>query len=143
MEPTVLARRFLDVTLPDTVAAAIVAHARRAAPHECCGLLLASGSRIVEAVPARNISTTPLSTYTIEPGDHFHAIRSARDRTLDVVGAYHSHPRSLARPSATDRALAFSDFLFVIVGLAARDAEIAAWELVSGNFVPVPLVRTP
>lgn len=133
----------VEVTMPDAVVRSLVAHARREAPNECCGLLLGSGSEIVEALQATNISETPLRTYTIDPADHFRALRAARELGLDVIGAYHSHPRSAARPSATDLALAFSDFLFVIVGLGGGEPETTAWELVSGNFVAVPLVRTP
>lgn len=129
--------------LPHDVAAAIVAHAREAAPEECCGLLVAEGERIVRALRARNVSGARTRTYTIDPEDHFRAIREARAAGREVIGGYHSHPRSAARPSATDREQAFSGFLFLIVGLAHDEPEIAAWELVDGNFVPVSLVRTP
>ncbi len=40
-----------------------------------------------------------------------------------------------------DRSEAFEAFLFLIVGLAARQAEIRAWQLMDGNFVEVALVR--
>ena len=58
-----------------------------------------------------------------------------------MVGAYHSHPRSPAVPSETDRAEAFGEFLFVIVGLTADPPEFTGWTLVGGNFAAVPLVR--
>jgi proteasome lid subunit RPN8/RPN11 len=129
--------------LPEPVASRIADHARREQPHECCGLLLGTASRIVEAVPARNIAPKPSVRYTIDPDEHFAAIRLARSRGLEVVGAYHSHVRSPARPSETDRAEAFSDFVFLIVSLADAEPELTGWELRAGNFVPVSLVRTP
>jgi len=130
------------MTLPAHVASAIVAHARREQPQECCGLLLGTASTIVDAIPVRNVAERPGIRYAIDPKEHFAAMRLARTRQLEVVGAYHSHVRSPARPSETDLAEAFSDFLFLIVSLNGSEPDLAAWELQAGNFVPVSLVRT-
>jgi proteasome lid subunit RPN8/RPN11 len=129
------------VTLPGEVEAAILAHARQAIPAECCGLLLGLADTIVEARPARNVAEDPMRRYLIDPADHLQALRTARERSLDVVGAYHSHPRSLATPSPTDREAGFSHFLFLIVGLGADPPEFRAWHWDDGNFTAVPLVR--
>jgi proteasome lid subunit RPN8/RPN11 len=134
------------VRISRSAAAVIVAHARRDAPSECCGLLLGTADLILESIPARNTAADPARRYTIDPADHFAAIRRARELGIDVVGAYHSHPAGEPTPSETDQAEAFADFLFVIVGLA-RQPELAAWryreEGVGGNFGRVPLVPIP
>ena len=57
---------------------AVVAHAREAAPDECCGLLLGRKDAIVEAIRARNIAADPATRFVIDPADHFGAIRTAR-----------------------------------------------------------------
>jgi proteasome lid subunit RPN8/RPN11 len=129
--------------LSERVEAALVAHARQTAPGECCGLLIGTPEEVVDAVAARNLADDPATRYVIDPRDHLQALRSARQRGLQVVGAYHSHPRSAARPSATDAAEAFSEFVFVIVGLATHPPEVTAWTWVDGNFAPLPLVRFP
>ena len=129
------------MTLPASIEAAIVAHAREAAPAECCGLLLGDGSTIRAATPARNIADDVLRRYLIDPADHLQAIRDARQRALDVIGAYHSHPRSSATPSPTDEAGAFSGFVFLIVGLGLESPEVRAWTWTDGNFTALPLVR--
>jgi proteasome lid subunit RPN8/RPN11 len=129
------------VTLSDGVYFAIVNHARQLAPEECCGLLVGDESRILDAMPAENLAPDPVRRYLVDPRDHLHAIRTARARGLQVVGAYHSHPHSPAVPSATDASEAFSDFLFLIVGLATEPPELTAWSWSKGNFVAVPLVR--
>lgn len=129
------------MTISPRVVAAIEAHAEQERPRECCGLLLGSATVIVEAIATRNLAAQP-TRYLIDPVAHFAVIRAARDRGLDVVGAYHSHVESPARPSATDRAEAFSGFLFVIVSLATPAPDLTAWELEDGNFVPVSLVAT-
>ena len=129
--------------LPEAVAAAMVRHARAAAPDECCGLLLGSADRLTRAIAARNLAPDASRRYLVDPQDHLRAIRSARDRGEQVVGAYHSHTRSAPIPSDTDRTEAFPHFLFVIVGLGADPPDLRGWHFVDGNFVAVPLVRVP
>jgi proteasome lid subunit RPN8/RPN11 len=129
------------VILPDAVAAAIIAHARDAAPHECCGLLLGDRTRIIAAVRANNAADDPSRRYLVDPHDHFAALRIGRSRGQEVIGAYHSHPRSDAAPSATDQAESFEQFLYLIVGLGLEPPEVRAWKLADGNFAPVSLVR--
>jgi proteasome lid subunit RPN8/RPN11 len=131
------------VTLPNSVEAAIIAHARRDRPSECCGLLLGESDAIVEAVPLANAAENPERRYFIEPAAYLKVLRAARQRSLDVIGVYHSHPRSTATPSPTDAAEGFSHFIFLIVGLAMETPELTAWTWADGNFTPIPIVRSP
>jgi proteasome lid subunit RPN8/RPN11 len=97
----------------------------------------------VDLIPTRNVSERPTVRYTIDPVEHLAAMRVARAQGHEIIGAYHSHVTSPPRPSETDRAEAFTGFLFLIVSLAEPSVpELAAWELQDGNFVPVSLVRT-
>jgi proteasome lid subunit RPN8/RPN11 len=112
----------------------IVAHAREAAPRECCGLLLGSEDRVDHAWRARNLRESR-TEYLVAPEDHFAALRCARSRAIEVVGAYHSHPRGPAHPSETDRREAQESFLYLIVGgFDAPRPDFTAWRMVSGNF---------
>ena len=116
----------------------ILVHAREEAPRECCGLLVGSGESVTRGVRATNLDTAP-TRYSIDPADHFRAIRSARADGLDVIGAYHSHPASAAIPSATDiaEATSGSDFLYLIVSLI--DEEVRAYKIDDGKAVRIPL----
>lgn len=109
---------------------AIVAHARAEAPLECCGLLIGADGIVEEACPARNLDAAA-TTFLVDPADHFAAIRKARAAGRVVVGAYHSHPRSAAVPSATDRRQSHdAGFLHLIVSLADPAVpEVRAWWL--------------
>ena len=120
---------------------AVVAHARSAAPDECCGLLLGTVDDIVAARPTRNASEDAIRRYVVDPKDHFDGRRDARARGLEVVGFYHSHPHSPAAPSETDRAEAsFDDHLHLIVGLGTEPPQVAVFRLERGNFLAVPFV---
>ena len=124
---------------------AIVAHARREAPNECCGLLVGRVGEILEAVPASNGASDPTRRYEISPVDYFAQIRRCRrineqqSETFAVVGAYHSHPRGTPEPSETDNGQAFRDFVFLIVGLGGAGMQIAAYTLAGDALTPVPL----
>jgi proteasome lid subunit RPN8/RPN11 len=130
--------------IAQTALDAIVAHAREAAPAECCGLLLGHDGVVVEAVRTLNVADDQLSRFVINPKDHIDHRREARRRGFGVAGFYHSHPRSAARPSATDRAEAsYPDHLYLIVSLAYEPPEVGLFRLDpanAGNFVRLPFV---
>ena len=91
---------------------------------------------ILQAVEARNLSDDP-NRYLLDPADHIAIRRNARAAGLAVVGFYHSHPHSAARPSATDQAeAAYPDHLYLIVGVD----EVRLFRLADGNFVETPFV---
>jgi proteasome lid subunit RPN8/RPN11 len=125
----------------------VVSHAALESPMECCGLLVgpadlaaAGGCRVTGNVRCRNVRASP-TAYQIDPADHFAAIRDLRGSGRAVVGAYHSHPRSPAAPSDTDRREAFyPDFIWLIASLADEMPDIQAYRLSGGNFVPVRIV---
>jgi proteasome lid subunit RPN8/RPN11 len=128
------------VTVTASVVGDMLSHARAAWPEECCGLLLGGAARVLRVCRARNDSDQPGRRYLVAPEDHFAAIRAGRAEGLDVVGAYHSHPRGPAEPSETDRAEADgTDWLHVIVVPAT--GTVRAWRLDGGNFREVRLVR--
>lgn len=128
------------VAIPGVLIDQLVAEAMAGAPLEQCGLLIGRPGVVMRAFAARNADGAA-SRYTVEPADHFEALRAARHDRLEVVGAWHSHPAGGAWPSATDLAEAHADFLYLIVGLAPAP-EVRAWQLVDGNFVQRHLVRT-
>ena len=119
----------------------IVEHARETAPRECCGVLIGRGDEIVEAVRARNIADSPGSRFLIDPADHFAARRAARERGLEVIGFYHSHPASPAEPSPSDLAeFSYPGSLYLIVSLRAEPPEIGLFRFDGGNFQRISVV---
>ena len=119
----------------------VVGHAREASPCECCGLLLGRRGDIAEVFRARNIADEPESRFLIDPEDHFAARRAARTLGLDVVGFYHSHPRSPAEPSERDRVeFSYGGHLYLIVSVRAEPAEVGLFRFDAGNFQRLSLV---
>jgi proteasome lid subunit RPN8/RPN11 len=128
------------VILPRAVRDDVIAHAREMAPAECCGLLVGSAREIVAAVRAANLADNP-SRFLIDPKDHIRARRDARAGGLDVVGFYHSHPHSDARPSPTDLAEAsYENHLYVIVSLTGEAADVRLYRFTGTAFEAISYV---
>lgn len=131
------------VTIAGAALDAAVAHAREASPGECCGVLLGRRHEIAASFRTRNAADDP-NRFLIDPADHIEARRHARGRGLEVVGFYHSHPRTDARPSPADLAeAAYPGHLFLIVGLRSDPADIGLFRFEDERFLEVPFVRTP
>jgi proteasome lid subunit RPN8/RPN11 len=82
-------------------------HGEETYPHECCGVLLGKALESVNevelAVRAGNTRTDSAhNRYHIAPQELIAIQRQARERDLDIVGFYHSHPDHPARWSSTD-----------------------------------------
>ncbi|MCJ2177277.1 Mov34/MPN/PAD-1 family protein [Novosphingobium album (ex Hu et al. 2023)] len=89
------------------VLATLRAEAERAAPEECCGLLLGCGepggeARIEAAMQAVNVSDQPRLRFEIDPAALLAAHKAARTGAPQVLGYYHSHPVGHPVPSAVD-----------------------------------------
>jgi proteasome lid subunit RPN8/RPN11 len=112
---------------------AIAAHGEETYPHECCGFLVGrqeDGVKVVEEVwPAGNArDDSPQNRYLIPPEEMLRAEKGARQRGLEILGFYHSHPDVAARPSEYDRQFAWPWYSYLIVSVrAGQAAELNAW----------------
>jgi len=101
---------------------AIVAHARRTYPNECCGAMLGSlegESKVVrQAVALENaFSGEQAARYELRPEDLLAADKAARDRGMDLIGIYHSHPDCDAYFSQTDLKNSCPWYSFVVLSI--------------------------
>lgn len=121
--------------LKDEVVLRIRAHGEEIYPRECCGALLGrdadSGREILDLLPLDNRhGDSPRNRFTISPEDFRHAEKIARERGLDLVGWYHSHPDHPALPSEFDRAHAWPWYSYVIVSVGlGKSGQITSWRL--------------
>ena len=130
------------ITLTPAHVEEMYAHARAESPAECCGLIGGSDEgRAREIYRLRNVAADPLIGYEAAPEELFAAQRTIRDRGEQLLGIYHSHPRSSEPvPSETDVRLAYyPSAIYLIIGLAA-DVEILRAFRISepeGSWTPV------
>lgn len=127
----------MSLILPRAALDAIRGHGERDYPNECCGLLLGSADggaarEVREAQPLRNANTaSPRNRFDFDPAEHLAAQRAARERGLEVIGFYHSHPDHPARPSQFDLDhAAWPGYSYVIVSIRQGKAgEANSFEL--------------
>jgi proteasome lid subunit RPN8/RPN11 len=119
---------------------AIVAHARSAAPLECCGLLVGTPRRVDRCVATRNVDESR-SRFRVDPEAHIELNRRLRGTGKSVVGAYHSHPSTSAEPSPADvREAHYPEFVHVIVSLADPERpRLGAYRIIRGDVAVVAL----
>ena len=133
------------LALPPSVADELMRHARAELPNEACGLLSGSlaGGGAARFHPARNAEASPLR-YDVHPEDLVRIIFAIEDAGEELVAIFHSHTRSAAEPSATDRRTAmYPDAIYLLASLADPDAPPAralrAWRIHRGEAFEVPL----
>lgn len=121
--------------LTPSVVARIRAYAAETYPHECCGALLGTDGedarQVLELCPLVNRrNDSPRNRFSITPEDFRAAEKAARERNLDVIGWYHSHPDHPALPSEYDREHAWPWYSYVIVSVAQRQPrQMTSWRL--------------
>lgn len=131
------------VRLAAQVAEAITVHVRACLPEEACGLLAVDPDvRIRFAYPLTNADHSPVA-YTVEPVEHFGAVRHAERNGWEVAGSFHSHPTSSPEPSATDIARApETRWIHLLAGFDGPDVVIRAYTIVAGAVREVPVEVT-
>ena len=108
--------------------------ARTAHPREACGILTGTGARITGLIITPNVHPTPETHFEIHHQSLIDAHRAEREGGPQVVGYFHSHPTTTARPSATDRASAAHDGK--IWAIHGTDG-IAFWRDDEAGFTPL------
>jgi proteasome lid subunit RPN8/RPN11 len=122
-------------------------HGAETYPNECCGFLLGreeNGARVIlevvrihnawatmednpyEARPEDSLRNRSL----VDPKDYLRIDREAREKGLDIISFYHSHPDHPARPSEFDRKHAVPFLIYVILSVEkGTPREMTAWLL--------------
>jgi proteasome lid subunit RPN8/RPN11 len=117
--------------IPSGIIQDMIAHARKLAPHECCGILSGMNQTVAESYRITNIlanmSEQELSrfegaklsdlqrlspeeradiAFQMDAREMAMAQRDIRSKKRELLGFYHSHTYSPARPSQTDITIA-------------------------------------
>jgi proteasome lid subunit RPN8/RPN11 len=100
----------------------MVAHARRTYPNECCGAMLGTidgdTKDVREAIALDNaFEGAQAARYELRPEDLLKADKAARDRGMDLIGIYHSHPDCDAYFSTTDLQNSCPWYSFVVLSI--------------------------
>ena len=113
----------------------IHAHGVETYPHECCGAILGrdgEGSReVIDLLPLANRrDDSPRNRFEVTADDVRLAEKTAREKKLELIGWYHSHPDAPARPSEYDRDHAWPWYSYIIVSVQKGEPrDTTSWRL--------------
>ena len=162
--------------IPSGIIQDMIAHARELAPHECCGILSGKQETVVESYRITNILASmpdqelsrfegaKLSdlqrlspeeradiAFQMDAREMAMAQRDIRTKNADLIGFYHSHTTSPARPSQTDITIAMEfenyrtklnlpDPLHLIISLENTDSpDVRAYRIQESQATEVPI----
>ena len=112
---------------------AIFKQGKEESPLEACGYLAGKNGSVIKIVPMRNIDKSE-EHFSFDPAEQFKVMRESRNEGLDILGVYHTHPNSPARPSVEDIKLAYdSSVVYVIASLLPGMEEIKAYKITKGE----------
>jgi len=103
-----------------------------------------SNGKATEVFRARNALASPFS-FDMEPSDQFAIYTTIEDRGEEILAIYHSHTKSPAEPSQSDRnnARSWPAPVWLIVSLADRDDPVVrGWDMRDGEVAEVELEIT-
>lgn len=164
-----------EVVIPLSILNDMIAHARELAPHECCGLLAGMDGVVSQLYRIKNIvalegahhlssfdaakiahleQLSPAEraeiAFVMDMQDFSSAKKDMRQRGLDLLAVYHSHPHDPARPSGTDIKIA-TDYeeiwpkinlavpSYLLISLMKGEPEVKNYWIKSGHVSPAPL----
>jgi proteasome lid subunit RPN8/RPN11 len=122
---------------------AIVEHARRDAPNECCGMVATTRDRVALSVhPTMNVEASPFR-FKIGEQELYDTYMGIEDAGNEVGAIYHSHTRSEPYPSMTDvnYAARWPGVEWLIVGLGDGEPVVRSYLIDDGVITEVPVER--
>ncbi|MCP9463447.1 MAG: M67 family metallopeptidase [Nitrospira sp.] len=165
-----------ELVIPRPILDDMIAHARELAPHECCGLLAGTDRIVHRLYRIKNIVALEGAHYlssfdaakvahlerlspaeraeiafVMDMQDFSTAKKDMRQRGLDLLVVYHSHPHDPARPSGTDIKIA-TDYeeiwpkinlavpSYLLISLMNGEPEIQNYWIKSGQVSPAPFI---
>lgn len=115
----------------------IIKQAKDHLPIECCGVLAGyihdESAEVIEIYPMTNIDNSP-EHFSLDPKEQFEVYQDIKGKGLKLLGNYHSHPMTPARPSAEDIRLAYDPKAFyTIISLASDQPVIKCFKIIDGQ----------
>ena len=115
----------------------IVAHAKKEAPVEACGLIageLSGEDKIIKKVYILTNTDHAEEHFTLDPKEQLAAVKDMRANGFVPLGNWHSHPVSPSRPSQEDKRLAYdSSASYMILSLMDDEPVLNSFHIEGDN----------
>lgn len=130
------------LVLPRRLANQILTHAQQNPETEICGLISAQNNQPKHYYPVPNIAANSATLFHMDEHAQIAAMKEMREQNEELLAIVHSHPHSIAEPSALDQAQhQYPDAYYLIVSLNTVGVlELRAFKQVSQKFEAVELI---
>ena len=133
-DPDDCAPGVLPLEIPADIHADMIAHCRRDAPLECCGILGGVPPLVLSLHPLRNIAASQ-TRYLADEKELIQAVVLLREQRREIMAIYHSHPHWEAVPSAIDLSQNYwGEMPRIIVSLLTDPPDVRVWRLFPHSF---------
>lgn len=112
----------------------LIAYALKHSPNECCGYLF--GTRkdeeniIEEIFTMNNVHKDPSGFFMFSPQEQLDAMIKSKEKDLEIVGIFHSHPHAKAYPSDEDLKYIYdARQSYCIISLLNQTPEIRSFRI--------------
>jgi proteasome lid subunit RPN8/RPN11 len=132
----------LSLALPRQLANQILAHAQHNPDTEICGLISAQNHQAKHYYPVPNIAASSATLFQMDAQAQIAAMKEMRAQHEELLAIVHSHPHSIAEPSALDQAQhQYPEAYYLIVSLNTVGVlELRAFRQIDLKFEPVELI---
>jgi len=131
------------IKIPKSIYQAIIEHARKEAPLECCGILGGRDGTVEKAFDLSNTEKSP-TRYSMSPQQQVRVFDEMDRESLDMVAIYHSHTHTIPFPSETDVKLAFyPEVASVIISLEEETPVVKAFRIKEDAIYPEEIEVIP
>lgn len=114
----------------------MIAYAQAELPNEACGLLAGrkeGEEKYIETVYLLTNLDHSAEHFSIDPREQLKAVQDMRHAGYLLLGNWHSHPETPARPSEEDKRLAYDkEASYLIVSLMDREMPVVRSFLING-----------
>ena len=122
----------------------ILAHAKKEAPVEACGLIagrIEDNDKYIEKVYILTNVDHAEEHFTLDPKEQLSAVKDMRANGLVPLGNWHSHPVSPSRPSDEDKRLAYdSKASYMILSLMDEEPVLNSFHIENNEAAKEELV---
>jgi len=132
----------LTLLFPRKLANKILTHAQQNPENEICGLISAQNNQAKHYYPIANIASNSTTLFTMDEHVQIAAMKKMREQNEELLAIVHSHPHSIAEPSALDQAQhQYPDAYYLIVSLNTVGVlELRAFKQIGQHFKAVELI---
>ena len=112
------------IRIPKAIYIAMIEHARKELPLECCGILGGKNGTVQKGFQLRNAEQSPIR-YSISPQEQLKVFEEMDREALEMMAIYHSHTHTLPFQSETDVKLAFyPEMTSIIISLKEEENPV-------------------